>query len=258
MEAIRQRFVELVASGGDLPLDEAALLVATTVDPELDVAAQLQRLDDLAAESSGSTPIELAGELFGSGRFFGDQVDYYDPRNSMLSTVLDRGLGIPITLSVLFIEIARRRGMTVEGVGMPGHFLCKADDQFIDPFHRGRVLTPMECEQIYQSLAGRPVQLPAGSLDPTPGVKIVERMLWNLRSIAEGRGDTELGNNTLAMLSAFDDASAAVRMVWARAMADTGRFDLAAQAATEALKNAPEASQERIRQMAQEWSARLN
>ena len=128
MDSQRRRFAELVnaADPASDRLAEAALLIAAAVAPETDVDFELDRLGALAASCTGADAAALSDELFGSGRFAGNQGDYYDPKNSVLPQVLDRGLGIPITLAVLFIDVARRRGVTVEGVGMPGHFLTRS------------------------------------------------------------------------------------------------------------------------------------
>lgn len=256
----RGRFAELVNAESPAPdrLAEAALIIAAAVAPETDVGFELDRLGALAASCSGADAQGLSDELFGSGRFAGNQGDYYDPRNSVLPDVLDRGLGIPITLAVLFIDIARRCGVVVEGVGMPGHFLTRSGGVFFDPFHGGIALDEAGCERIYQRLAGRPVSLPKGSLQATPEPMILQRMLWNLRSIAEGRGDGELRFRVLGLLNGFDEMALQVRMAWASALAERGQFGEAALAATAAADKAPDPASARLRAMAERWSARLN
>ena len=260
MDDHRRRFAELVnvTDPGPDRLAEAALIISAAVAPETDVAFELDRLGALAASCTGTDAQAMSDELFGTGRFAGNPGDYYDPRNSMLPQVLDRGLGIPITLAVLFIDVARRRGIEVEGVGMPGHFLTRSGDVFFDPFHGGIALDESGCEQIYQRLAGRPVSLPKGALEPTPEPQILQRMLWNLRSIAEGRGDGELRYRVLGLLHGFDDISLQVRMAWASSLAERGQFGEAAVVAEAAAERAPEPSGERLRAMAERWSARLN
>src|SRR5437879_2746210 len=121
--------------------------------PGLEVEASLQRLDGLAqqisaqlsANATGLDFIKAANELL----FGGNDNEYYDPRNSCLNSVLMRRLGIPITLSVVYIEVARRLGRSVYGVGLPGHFIVAYEDResryWIDPFHNGRILTFADC-----------------------------------------------------------------------------------------------------------------
>ena len=109
----------------NLPLDEAALVIAAVADPNLDVPAQLSRLDDVAAQIGTADTERVCRWLFETLHLKGDHQSYDDPRNSYLHQILDRRLGIPISLSVLLIEIGRRCGVNLEGVGMPGHFLVQ-------------------------------------------------------------------------------------------------------------------------------------
>src|SRR5262249_34975816 len=136
------RFAEVVARpDAEIPLDEAAFLIAAHVrrDVRVDVDARLRELDAVAERGGG---VEGAGALarwaFETEGFAGNRMAYGDPLNSCLDAVLDRRLGLPITLSVLMIEVGRRLGVAVRGVGMPGHFLVSAGpDEWYDPFHRG-------------------------------------------------------------------------------------------------------------------------
>src|SRR4029079_15079067 len=126
------------------PLDEGALLIAA-VGTGADVDAGLARLDELAADARVAPPsgVGLAQHLFVDRGFAGNTLDYADPRNSFLPDVIDRRLGIPISLSVLMIEVGRRIGVALHGVGMPGHFLVGVDAPaggFVDPFHAGATL----------------------------------------------------------------------------------------------------------------------
>lgn len=139
-ETARQQFAAMIASDEtDLELDRAALLLAAEEYPALQIEDSLAQLDVLAEEarqrmalSEFFDPLEgataLATQLFYEGRFNGNTNDYFDARNSYLNEVIDRGKGIPITLCVVFIETARRLGVKLFGVGMPGHFLVKYQD----------------------------------------------------------------------------------------------------------------------------------
>jgi len=186
------RFRELLSGGpDDFPLDEACLLVGAHARPGLDVDHYLARLDALAGDFLPPTLDGLLSHLFGPGRFAGNSADYYDPRNSFLDQVLDRRLGIPITLAVLAMEVGRRAGVPVWGVSMPGHFLLrdKVDTAvFADPFNGGRQLSAVQCRQLHRS------QQPGSAWDdaylaPVSKRTIVARVLTNLKAIASERGD---------------------------------------------------------------------
>jgi len=140
----KARFADLVALPDDeIPLDEAALLIAAQARPELDVGAELGRLDELAGGCGEATLDGLAQHLFTDLGFHGNTEHYQDPDNSYLDQVLERRVGIPIALSVVTMEVGRRLGVALDGVGMPGHFLVRhrADPAtFLDPFDHGRRL----------------------------------------------------------------------------------------------------------------------
>lgn len=174
-----ERFTELVTGPEELlALDEAALLIAAH-DHDVDVARELQRLDALAA-GAPSDAAGLARHLFVELGFAGNQVDYGDPRNSFLDEVLTRRLGLPITLSVLMMEVGRRRGLTIEGVGMPGHFLVRAaPDELYDPFHAGEALDAAGCRARFEATQPGAV-FDAAYLDPVGKRAILARMLANL------------------------------------------------------------------------------
>ena len=175
-----ERFVALVQHDErDVPLDEAVLLIAAH-DHDIDVAAQRARLDELAAGAPASTDA-LATYLFVERGFIGNSVDYSDPQNSFLDVVLDRRLGLPITLSVLMIEVGRRVGLTLSGVGMPGHFLVGSDQgTFFDPFHGGERLDEAGCRARFVATRGKDVAFRAEFLQPVGVHAILARMLANL------------------------------------------------------------------------------
>ena len=134
------RFGELVQlPEAEIPLDETMFVIAAH-DHDVDIDAQRARLDTLAVDAPDGADA-LAVYLFDELDFHGNERDYTDPRNSYLDCVLDRRLGIPITLSILMMEVGRRRDVTLDGIGMPGHFLVGArDGRYYDAFHRGRRL----------------------------------------------------------------------------------------------------------------------
>jgi regulator of sirC expression with transglutaminase-like and TPR domain len=187
-----------------IPLDEAALLIAAHADPGIDVGAQLARLDDLAARVAPADTDGLCHLVFDVLGLRGDGETYDDPRNSSLPQVLDRRLGIPITLSVLLIEIGRRRGVALEGVGMPGHFLVRdpaRPELLIDAFSAGRRLDRDQCAGLLAALAGQPVELRADMLAAAGPRAILARMLANLDNSFRRRRD-QSGRRWAARLEA--------------------------------------------------------
>lgn len=186
----------------DFSLGEAALLLSAVcrraqsdVDGidrvgSFDLVGQLARLDELAAAVETPTAHGVARHLFASGRFRGNVENYRDPDNSFLDVVLDRGLGLPITLSIVMIEVAFRVGVPLCGVGLPGHFVVGQIDgvariptRFFDPFHGGVELDAEDCRDLVNRLAGRPVAVPPECWYPTSALAVVERMTNNLKAV---------------------------------------------------------------------------
>ncbi len=178
------------------PLDRAALALAMEDYPDLQIDPYLRRLDTLAARTevlvgqnrSGNHIIECLNEvLFAQEGLRGNTEEYYDPRNSYLNEVLDRKLGIPISLSVLYIEVARRINFDIQGVGFPGHFVVKftegGHDTVIDPFEQGRTLTLKQCQEILDRVYGSSVEVQPAFLQPMSKKAILSRMLFNLKGI---------------------------------------------------------------------------
>lgn len=187
MDAV-ERFARLVGQP-DPPLDRAALALAAGADPELDPAPWLGELDRLAA---GIESVDaLVHRLFVQESFAGNQRDYGDPRNSLLDQVLARRLGIPITLAVVAIEVGRRAGVALEGVGMPGHFLLRVPgtERYLDAFAGGQTLGPAECEARFRSATGAGAEVPFGPhlLGTVSTTAILIRMLQNLRAVYRSR-----------------------------------------------------------------------
>ncbi len=200
---VEARFGAIVAlPDGELAarIDEAALLVAAVGQGhDMDwVGGQLTRLDGIAAGCP--TGLEgLSAHLFGdSGEALGlrgDTETYAEVENSYLDRVLDRRLGIPITLSILAIAIGRRRGVPLVGVGMPGHFLVRHEGQprvLLDCFDGGRRLTSGDCEAILQRIHGGSPGFDLAWLDPTSARDIVVRILTNLRQRSLATADVGL------------------------------------------------------------------
>jgi regulator of sirC expression with transglutaminase-like and TPR domain len=181
------RFVELVR-GPEPPLDEAALALAAGAEPDLDPAPWLAELDRLAA---GVTSLPaLVRRLFVEEGFTGDRTDYGDPRNSLLPAVLTRRTGVPITLAVVCIEVGRRAGIPLEGVGMPGHFLVRVPGtgHHLDPFDGGRRVDRAGCEALFRAATGSTAPFGAHLLPRVSTREILLRMLENLRATQRRRG----------------------------------------------------------------------
>jgi len=180
-----------------IDLVRAALTIAQTEYPDLDVDAYCGRIESLAQRVKQQVPslgdpsdsiAALNKVLFEEEGFRGNAEDYYDPRNSFLNDVLDRKLGIPITLAVVYMEVARRVGFPLVGVGMPGHFLLKHYDVegreiLIDPFNRGSVLTAIDCQSRLDQIYGGQMPLQPEFLMAVSRRQVLVRMLNNLRSI---------------------------------------------------------------------------
>jgi regulator of sirC expression with transglutaminase-like and TPR domain len=176
-------------------LGRAALVLAQLEYPELDVEDYLGQLDGFARAieprlagryDPDRVIAEMNGYLFGELCFHGNEEDYYDPRNSFLNDVIERRMGIPITLSVVYLEVARRLGLPFYGVGLPGHFLVKYDDGrrtvFIDPFSEGRLLDQEGCRELVRAVRSD-VILTARDFGAVDNRYVVLRMLNNLRGI---------------------------------------------------------------------------
>lgn len=201
MDPALQAWVDLLrAPGPEIDLALGALTIARLEYPDLIAEHHLKRLDELA-ERSGARGIgeplralhRLREFLFDEEGFRGNADDYHEPANSCLNEVLERKIGIPITLSVLMIEVARRVGLRVQGIGLPGHFVVGAriGDELVlvDPFGGGRVLDRQEAEAIVSRVAGRPVRLTDAHFARASGAQIAVRMLRNLKAIYAKRRD---------------------------------------------------------------------
>jgi regulator of sirC expression with transglutaminase-like and TPR domain len=194
---IRHLFTDAVSGPENrLDLARAALLIASEAYPGLDILRYVAKLEVMAAAvrpavtttDNPTLKIEyLNAYLFEERGFRGNTAEYYDPRNSFLNTVIDRGLGIPITLSVIYMEVGRRVGMPLQGVGMPGHFIMKyaepEGDIYIDPFNKGRILSRQACEELIQQLYSEPVPFQETFLAPVSKKQILARILMNLKAI---------------------------------------------------------------------------
>ena len=231
MRQASERFAALVnASEDDLPLDEAALLIAAHAYPDLDIAAELAVLDGLAQRCVAPTLDALRNHLFRREWFVGNRVDYADVRNSYLNDVLGRRLGIPISLSVLLIEVGRRLGLKIDGVGMPGHFLARCGDVWIDAFDAGRTMDREECYQLFLRMGGTPASFDPAYLEPVGPRAILARMLANLRVSHAQRGDADALEWIGRLRMAIPGVPLSDHAEHARLLVGLGRFSEAADA----------------------------
>lgn len=245
MTTARERLVRLVQRR-DADLGEAALLICADADPRLDVATQLLRLDALADgfRTSGRT---LTGDPLHDGRalasylsedqgFVGDAETYHDPRNGLLSSVLDRKRGLPITLSILYVAIGRRLRLPVYPIALPGHVCAGIGGGerpvVLDPFHRGVTLDEGQLAERVEALTGGELAFRRQMLRPAETTSLIRRVLNNLtRDFAAMHqyaqalwsvevklalpnsvpDDLRVRGELLSKVGRFDDASAAYR-----------------------------------------------
>ena len=213
------RFSEVVARD-DFALDHAALLIGAWDYPERDLEAYREMLDaiadrvapDVAAASNGIGRARVISDwLFDRLGYAGAADDYYDPRNSFLCDVIDRRVGIPISLSVLYLEVARRVGVLAQGVNFPGHFLVRVAIEdawlFIDPYSRGRVLTPGDLEQLLRKTTTPNAVLEPSVIAAASKRQIVARMLVNLAGIYGRQGDLPRSLDVLERLAVLEPSN---------------------------------------------------
>jgi regulator of sirC expression with transglutaminase-like and TPR domain len=224
-ELMRKYLVDALLEASNAPgteLASAALVIARIEFPRLDPEPYVVRLDEMGAaagaaekahqSASGDTSLlgvikAINAYVFDELRFEGNRDKYDDPRNSCLNEVLDRRTGIPITLSIVYMEVARRAGLAMDGVNFPRHFLVRCADReaaqkhhlVLDPFHAGAVLSEQKCRVLLQQHVGADVPFSRSLLAPATRPEIIVRMLLNLkrlyvnmRSFPQARDVTEL------------------------------------------------------------------
>jgi regulator of sirC expression with transglutaminase-like and TPR domain len=226
------RFRALVSQPeAEVPLDEAALLIAAHAYPSLDLAAELRKLDALADGCFAPTLDALVRHLFVDLDFGGNRRTYYDPRNSFLNDVVARRVGIPISLSVLAIVVGRRLGVPLVGVGLPGHFLLRDQvdhEVFVDPFDHGAVLDRAGCERAFRQVQGADAVFHQTFLEPVGSFAILTRMLANLRAIYAAVSEHRALLWVITLRTALPGVGPEERGELAAALAATGAFDAAA------------------------------
>ncbi|MEC4815004.1 MAG: SirB1 family protein [Scytonema sp. PMC 1069.18] len=197
ISSARQYFYQEIQQPDEyIDLAKAALYIAQEEYPNLDPDEYLNALDIMALELQERLPPErytlriiqsINQYLYDDLEFAGNETNYYDPRNSYLNEVIDRRVGIPITLSLVYMEVARRIDFPMIGVGMPGHFLIRADvpdlEIFIDAFHRGEVMFLQDCQELLTRIYQQSVTLQPEFLAAVNKRQFLARMLVNLKQI---------------------------------------------------------------------------
>ena len=216
-QSIWEQFVGLMQSDdSEIALGNAALLIAATEYPNLDIDRELAALDSLSAAAAYRLGEErdplycvntLNEYLFDEVGFRGNDEDYYDPRNSYLNDVLSRRLGIPIMLSLVYIEVGKRLQIPLVGVGMPGHFLTRhrdEEDLFIDPFNRGILLSEEDCAQRLREITQGNFTWDRRYLTPVTNRDYVARILRNLKIVYLQRNEHHRALSMIDRLVALD------------------------------------------------------
>ena len=197
-----ERFAQLTTGAdAEIPLARAAVAIGRIGTPDVGEVHPLAQLDALARRVRGGSGDSLNPEavarrigtvLFDEDGFAGDTEDYYDPLNSCLPAVLERKRGMPILLSLVFMEVGRRSGLAVDGVGAPGHFLVKfrdgVHDRYLDPFNAGQEVSGDALRSQIRAALGDGVSTDA-YLEPVTKRQILSRILANLKGSYLRRGD---------------------------------------------------------------------
>ncbi len=201
-EARRQfrEFAEGEITNADLA--RGALLIALEDYPQLDIEKPLANLGDLVERVldrcvPGEPPVFRLGhlhrEMFDVDGYRGDVVDYYDPKNAYLNEVIERRVGLPLTLSIIFLHVADAIGLQAAGVGLPGHFIVKVrfelNEVYVDPFHGGATLTVGEIAAMLAEMTGGRIRLSGEHLRSWDGREILVRLLANLQNMWTRAGD---------------------------------------------------------------------
>jgi regulator of sirC expression with transglutaminase-like and TPR domain len=201
----RQSFYQEINQPDEqIDLAKAALYIAQEEYPNLDPEEYINALDTMASELQDRLPGQryplriiqaINSYLYDDLGFTGNVTDYYDPRNSFFNQVIERRMGIPITLSLIYLEVAKRVDFPMVGVGMPGHFLIRPDlpemEIFVDAFNRGEVMFPQDCQERLTKIYAQSVMLQPEFLESVSNRQFLVRMLTNLKVIYLQKEDLE-------------------------------------------------------------------
>jgi Transglutaminase-like superfamily len=255
------RFVALVSDVTiEPPLDVAALLIAAHAHPALDLDLWTGRLDDIALGCTEASFDGVRHHLFTVEGFRGNIERYDDPANSLLDVVLERRLGIPISLAVVMLEVARRAGVRAHGVGMPGHFLVGDPDRpgcFCDVFSGGALLGEDECAAIFSRAVGPGHAFEAEMLAPTGSRAIIARMLANLERSSLA-GDPVHATWMATLHFSIAGLPIGERVALARRLGSLGRITVAADELDTLAELVADEPAQRLREEARALRSRLN
>jgi regulator of sirC expression with transglutaminase-like and TPR domain len=256
-------FVSSDVEDEKIDLIRGALVMARTEYPHLEIEEYAGRIERMARRVAALSPdldpqrtiTALNDVVFGQAKLRGNRDDYYDPRNSFLNDVLDRGLGIPITLSIIYMEVGKRIGFPLSGVGMPGHFLLKhygedGKERLIDCFNRGDILSRQDCQTRLDEIYSGEMKLRPEFLHPISRRQILTRMLNNLKTVYLSRRNFRKALTIADLILVIYPQSAEDLKQRALLRYSMGKQGLAAEDLDEYLKMAPNASDaEDTRQM---------
>jgi regulator of sirC expression with transglutaminase-like and TPR domain len=275
VSGLRGDFAQLVGDELDdheIALARAALTIARMEYPNLDAEKYLDQLDWFAARVEQMLPdlpetqqviAALNYVLFQEEGFTGNTEDYYDPRNSFLNEVLDRKVGIPITLALVYMEVAHRIGFPLFGVGMPGHFLLKhydvdGSETLLDPFHGGDILSHADCQVRLDEIYSGQMPFQPEYLNTVTRRQMLTRMLNNLRQIYVTRRDFKRALVVVDLVLAIHPRSAEDMKERAMLRYALGQLRDAAQDLETYVRMAPDASDaDEMRQTALSLRRRL-
>jgi regulator of sirC expression with transglutaminase-like and TPR domain len=256
-------FVSPEIADEKIDLIRGALVIARTEYPRLEIEEYAGRIEAMARRAAALVPdlepqrtlAALNQVVFEQANLRGNREEYYDPRNSFLNDVLDRGLGIPITLSIIYMEVAKRVGFPLAGVGMPGHFLLKhygddGQERLIDCFNRGDILTRQDCQSRLDEIYSGDMKLRPEFLHPISRRQILTRMLNNLKTVYLSTRNFRKALPIADLILVIYPRSAEDLKQRALLRYSMGLQGLAAQDLDEYLKMSPNASDaDEIRQM---------
>lgn len=255
-----EKFRQLL-QGGAFALSEGALCIAAHGCPDMDYAAEVNRLDALADRCDRSSREQMLLSLFGDLGFHGNRGDYYDPRNSFLNEVMRRRTGIPISLAVLTIAVGERIGYEFEGIGLPGHFMIRDrndPDVFIDVFAGGAILDAQGCEELFHQITGGDKGFHPAYLAPVDYSSIMERMLGNLRAIYAQNKDYANLEWVLELRTMCPSVPAGEAKQLGMINMERGRFDEAARRFEQLAQVAEDDDEEQLQRLATLARARMN
>jgi len=217
LEELKDAFRELAAQGKSLDLEQGTVLLAQSAYPALHPQIIPRSLDRMADEidkeldaqeaSSSREVMILRRYMFDRQGFTGNERNYYDPDNSFLNRVLEKKTGIPITLSCVYLFLAKRLELPAYGVGLPGHFIIGHKTSpgiiYLDPFNRGRILTRQDCIEVVRQ---RGMSFQEAFLAPTPHHQILTRMIANLVNVYTEQRQPERAQWLTQILALFENA----------------------------------------------------